>query len=53
MNWFAVAVIVLQLLAAVDYFRKSLFADAGVWFLYACINLILVFGKDVADECSK
>lgn len=42
MNWFAVAVIALQLLASLTYVLQDKWSDAAIWFLYAVINVILV-----------
>ena len=43
MNYFAIAVIVLQFLAAVVYAYQGKLSDAAIWFLYALINCVLVF----------
>lgn len=43
MNYFALSVIVLQILAALSYLFSGKKPDAIIWFLYALINLVLVF----------
>lgn len=42
MNWFAVIVIVLQVLASLTYAWQDRWSDAAIWFLYALINIVLV-----------
>jgi hypothetical protein len=43
MNWFAIAVVALQVAASMTYMMQNKSSDAAIWFLYAAINLILVF----------
>jgi hypothetical protein len=42
MNWFALAVAVLQFLAAADYLYRRQIDFAGIWFLYGVANLITI-----------
>jgi hypothetical protein len=42
-NWFAICVTVLQVAASIQYLAYGRRADAAIWFLYAAINLILIF----------
>lgn len=43
MNYFALAVIVLQFAASASYCYHGKNADAAIWCLYGLINLVLVF----------
>lgn len=42
LNYFAITVTVLQVLAAAAYALRGEWNDAGIWFLYAMINILLI-----------
>jgi len=43
MNFFALSVVILELLAAIQYVRQGLWLEAGLWASYGVGNLFLVF----------
>lgn len=43
MNFFAVAVVALQVLAAGKYAWDTQYLDAGIWCAAATINILLIF----------
>lgn len=42
MNGFAIAVVVMQFIAAIQYIRQSLYWEAGLWISYGIGNIILI-----------
>jgi hypothetical protein len=41
-NYFATAVVLLQMCATVQYVRQGLYWEAGLWFSYGIGNTILI-----------
>jgi hypothetical protein len=47
MNWFAISVVCLQVLASLSYAIDGKRADAALWVLYALVNLVVIFREKI------
>ena len=51
MNYFALAVVVLQVLAALQYIHQKLYWEAALWLSYGVGNVILIILAEKRLPC--